>query len=250
MSDQSASTEIVVAHNKDEIASIMAVIERVALNPNADIAKMEKLLDMQERVLSRNSRMAFNAALAQMQSELPSIAENGAIKVGAEVRSRYAMFEDINDAVKPVLQKHGFAISFRIKQESHIEVTAILSHRDGHSEETTMRLSADTSGSKNAVQAIGSAVSYGKRYTMMAMLNITSRDNNDRDDDGQGTSVFLPHEQAVEIDKLITKVGADKTKFLTFMGVDDVRKILAKDYQKALNALNAKEKQPKKGNAA
>ena len=233
MTDKPETTEIVVAKAPDQITSIMSVIERIALNPDVDIAKMEKLLDMQERVLNRNSRMAFASDLAAMQSELPSIAENGAISVENKVRSKYATFEDINDAVKPVLQKHGFAISFRVKQENQIEVTAILSHREGHVEETSMKLPSDTSGSKNAVQAIGSAVSYGKRYTMMAMLNITSRAPADRDDDGQGATAVIPHEQAAEIDLLIAEVKANKKKFLERLGVDDVRKILAKDYDKA-----------------
>jgi hypothetical protein len=237
MVDEKESKVVAVAGNADQVSSIMAVIERVALNPDVDIAKMEKLLDMQERVLNRNSRMAFASDLAEMQSELPSVAENGAIKVGNEVRSKYATFEDINDAIKPVLQKHGFAISFRVKQDAQIEVTAILSHREGHVEETSLKLPSDTSGAKNAVQAIGSAVSYGKRYTMMAMLNITSRAAVDRDDDGQGTSAALPHEQAAEIDLQIAEVKANKKKFLERLGVDDVRKIPAKDYEKAKSLL-------------
>jgi hypothetical protein len=237
MVDESESTVLAVASNTDQVSSIMAVIERVALNPDVDIAKMEKLLDMQERVLNRNSRMAFASDLAAMQSEMPSIAENGAIMHDKKLHSRYATFEDINDAVKPVLQAHGFAISFRVKQDAQIEVTAILSHRQGHIEETCLRLPSDTSGAKNAVQAIGSAVSYGKRYTMMAMLNITSRAPADRDDDGQDTSSVLPHEQAAEIDLLIAEAKANKKKFLERLGVDDVRKIPAKDYHKAKSLL-------------
>ena len=228
-----------VATNNPNTA-LLSVIERVALDPKADIEKLERMLAMQERILDRDARMAFASALSQMQADLPSIDQNGRIEHNGKLISTYATFEDINDVVKPVLQRHGFAVSFRIKQaEAKIEVTAILSHRDGHSEETSMALPADTSGAKNAVQAQGSSVSYGKRYTLCALLNITTRGE---DDDGRGEKAVLPHERAVEIDLMIGEVSADKAKFLQFMGVGDVRQILAKDYAKAKNALQAKKK--------
>ena len=177
----------VVEPKPEPVSGILAVIERAALNPEVDIQKMEKLLDMQERILERNARMAFDSALAAMQQDMPEIAQNGEIQHGGKLISRYAKFEDINEAVKPVLQKYGFAVSFRIKQpEGKIEVTARLSHREGHAEETSIVLPADTSGAKNAVQAQGSSVAYGKRYAMCALLNISTRGE---DDDGQGHRV-------------------------------------------------------------
>ncbi|MEQ5766564.1 ERF family protein [Halomonas sp. H33-56] len=155
--------------------AIIQVIERAALNPEVDIDKMERLLQMQERVLDRQALMAYSAAMAAMQTELPSIAERGQGNNGA-----YATLEDIVDTVRPIMQKHGFAVSFRIQtQERGIQVTGVLMHQDGHREETSMLLPADTSGSKNAVQAFGSSTSYGKRYVLCALLNITTRGQDD-----------------------------------------------------------------------
>nr|WP_298410488.1 ERF family protein [uncultured Halomonas sp.] len=161
--------------------AIIQVIERAALNPEVDIDKMERLLQMQERVLDRQALMAYSAAMAAMQTELPSIAERGKGNNG-----HYATLEDIVDTVRPILQKHGFAVSFRIvTQERGIEVTGVLMHRDGHREETSMLLPADVSGNKNAVQAFGSSTSYGKRYVLCALLNITTRG---QDDDGHAAA--------------------------------------------------------------
>lgn len=173
------STEL----EKNETSAIVAVIEKCALNPNVDVAKMEKLLDLQERILNRNSKMAFMADMAMMQNELPEIEKNGAIKIHGKVQSRYAKFEDINEKIKPILKKFNFAVSFKIKQEAtKIIITSILSHAMGHSEETEIELPHDNSGNKNSVQAVGSTISYGKRYTMCALLNISVRDE---DDDAQ-----------------------------------------------------------------
>lgn len=167
---------------QSEATALIQAIERAAINPAVDVDKMERLLQMQERILARNAEVAFSAAFAEMQSELPVITERGQIVVNDVVRSEYATFEDINEAVKPILHRHGFGVSFRTDFSDGITITAVLTHRQGHREQTSMKLPADTSGSKNVVQAIGSSVSYGKRYTMQALLNITS---SGEDDDGE-----------------------------------------------------------------
>jgi hypothetical protein len=169
-----------------EASAIIHMIERAATNPAVDIDKMERLLDMQERVMARHARVAYAAALAEMQPDLPIIAEKGEIVHSGKLQSTYARWEDINEAIRPVLAKHGFALSFRTgRTDTQIIITGVLSHREGHSEETTMHLPVDTSGSKNAVQAVGSSTSYGKRYTAQALLNLTSRAKDDQDDDGE-----------------------------------------------------------------
>ncbi len=160
---------------QNEMTSMLSIIERVALNPDADIEKMQKLLDMRLQLMNRDAQQAFAAAFAEMQPELPEIAERAKAH-----NSKYATLEDINEAVKPILAKHGFGLSFRVNQESGaIRVTGIISHKGGHSESTEMTLPADTGGSKNAVQAIGSSVSYAKRYVLSALLNISTRGEDD-----------------------------------------------------------------------
>ena len=170
-----------VAPSEHQSQSLLPMIDKLVERPDFDVAKLEKLLDMQERVMNRSAMEQFNSAMASMQCDLPSIAERGQAH-----NTKYATFEDINDVVKPVMQRHGFAISFRVSNiQGGIEVTGVLMHKGGHREETTMTLPLDTSGSKNAVQAVGSSVSYGKRYVMSAMLNLTTRGE---DDDGNSAA--------------------------------------------------------------
>ena len=161
---------------QNETAAIMSMIERVATSPDADINKLEKMLEMQERVLDRNAKQAFTADLAAMQEDLPRVIEHGE----GHNKAKFAKLEDINDAIRPILHKYGFAVTFRIKNESNlIWVYTVLSHKQGHSEETSIPLALDTSGSKNPVQAVGSSISYGKRYGICAMLNISTGDDVD-----------------------------------------------------------------------
>jgi len=158
-----------------EVTSMLAVISRAASDPSVDMDKMDRLLQMHERMQDRQAAADFAAALADMQDELPSIGERG----NAANRYTYALWEDINAAIKPVLKRHGFALSFRTSFDDGIAVTGVLSHRSGHREETTIKLPADSSGNKNAVQAVASSVSYGKRYTAGALLNLTSHGEDD-----------------------------------------------------------------------
>lgn len=193
------------AHPTADSTAIIQVIERAALNPDVDIDKMERLLQMQERVMDRQAMMAYSAAMAAMQTELPSIEERGQTNNGC-----YATLEDIVDTVRPILQKHGFAVSFRIQtQERGIQVTGVLMHKDGHREETSMLLPADMSGNKNAVQAFGSSTSYGKRYVLCALLNITTRG---QDDNGQTSTRAAVKRvtafQAGQIQRLISQCPA------------------------------------------
>jgi len=228
-----------------DAASIMEVIDRAARDPNTDVDKLERLMGLYERVKAGSAKAAFDNALAQMQPKLPVIAERGKINIGSGKAQGYALWEDINEAIKPFLAEHGFTISFRTGfEDEKVVVTCVLS-RDGHSEETTMKLPVDTSGSKNTVQAFGSSTSYGKRYTAMALLNLTSRGE---DDDGKaGGAKCITEQQAADLHALIEEVKADKVKFLDFIGADTVETIPAKNYRAAVAALNAKRHQTAKG---
>lgn len=189
----------------------MAVISRAAADPTCDIDKLERLMAMHERMQARDAEAEFNAAMAAMQSDIPSIAERGAIVVNGQKRSDYATFEDINDVIKPIMQQHGFAITFKVENIAQgLSVTGILMHRAGHRESTTMLLPLDTSGSKNAVQAVGSSTSYGKRYVMSALLNLTTRGE---DDDGHAAvpSATVTTIQARQLQSLLDKCS-DKAK--------------------------------------
>ena len=160
-------------------AAMMATITRAAADPNVDIEKMERLWAMKERMDARAAEVAYADAFAAMQLELPAIAERGKAEVNGSVRYTFAKWEDINTAIKPVLAKHGFALSFRTDFSAGITVSGVLQHRLGHREETAITLPSDKSGSKNDVQAVASAVSYGKRYTAAALLNLTSHGEDD-----------------------------------------------------------------------
>lgn len=235
----------VTKHEPSEVADysggLLEVIARAARDPNVDIDKMERLIAMRERVEDRAARAAYFSALAAMQPNLPVITERGGIKDrNGNVQSTYALWEDVNEAIRPVLAEYGFALSFKTRRtENEITVTGVLSHREGHSEETELSLPSDTSGSKNAVQAVGSSTSYGKRYTAFALLNITSQGE---DDDGRraGSPEPVSVEQLDELLRRAAEVGADVPRFCSTLKVSSLAMLPAGRYTEAMRLLDRK----------
>src|SRR5215831_2308363 len=141
--------------------ALLEIISRAARDPQSDVGKLERLMGMYERMLAQSALSAFNADLALMLPELPEVKEAGSIKDRAgEVQSRYALWEDTQKEIKPVLARYGFGMTFDTSSsEGKVRVVAKLSHRQGHVETTELEMPLDTSGSKNLVQAYGSAIS-------------------------------------------------------------------------------------------
>lgn len=232
MNDLAHKQETQLAQPASESAQVLAVIERVAANPDADIDKLERLLDMQERVMNRNAMQAFSADMAAMQAELPTVAETAK----GHNNAKYAPLEKINEVIRPVLQKYGFAVTFRTEQQDGaVSITAVLSHKQGHHQESTLVLPNDTSGNKNLVQAIGSTVSYGKRYALCALLNISTGD--DTDGRPQQAPATLSAQQAKQLRDAAQMAGVDEAYICKTGNVSTVEDLPAERFTAALNHL-------------
>lgn len=225
----------VVAMNEPASVSVMTPMDMLnkAVAQGADINVLEKLMGLQERWEANQARKAFNEAMSAAKTEIPAIVRNRS----GNNSKKYADFAAIAAVVDPILAKHGLSYRFRSVQDERINVTCVLSHKAGHSEETTLAGPADTSGNKNAVQAIGSTLMYLQRYSLVQALGLATSD----DDDGRagGTNVITP-EQAGDIHALIQETASDKVKFLDWLGVEAVEQIPATKLQVAVKALNDK----------
>lgn len=234
-------------------------IDRVLRDTSIPMDRLREAFELRRELKAEYSKTAFDAALAELQPELPVIDRNGRIEIRAKASngertgaiqqsSGYALWEDINEGIKPFLAKHGFGLRFitGLAEDGRIKVTCILSHREGHREETSMILPHDSSGSKNAVQAIGSSTSYGKRYTASAILNLTSRMKEDADDDGKkGGGIHLVNDDQVKVlQTLITNTKSDIGKFLAFFKVGSLSDLPQSKMDEAVKMLNQKAKVP------
>jgi len=170
---------------------MISMIERVAMDPQSDLEKLEKMLEMKERHDAAQARSAYAAAFALASSDFPNIPLNGKGHNGKP----YALLKDIMSGTRPALSKQGLALTFAIDTSDKIKVTAKLMHKAGHCETTSIVLPSDSSGSKNAVQAVGSSQTYGQRYTAQAILGLSLGEDTEDDGRGAGEAPKRPNDQ-------------------------------------------------------
>lgn len=228
-------------------ASLMEVITRAASDPAVDIDKLERLIAMQERIEARNAKAAFLEAKIAMRPHLPSIDMRGRIvikdKNSGEITQEtpFAKFEDIQLVIEPILTEHGFDLSFKngLSEEGKVRVTTILTHRDGHSEDTYFDLPHDSSGSKNSVQAVGSSTSYAKRYGVVSILNLRVAG---QDDDGETAIAEMPDDEWAKLVQLLeaTKTNADVMLKALGIKAPNIKTLNEKQYATVIDALNRK----------
>ena len=205
----------------------------------ADLGSVKEMLAVSRELAADQARNAFNEAVASAKSELPAIAKNSKGHNG----KRYANFAAYAAVVDPVIAKYGLRYRFKTEQADRITVTCVLSHKSGHAEESSLSGPADSSGSKNAIQAIGSTLTYLQRYTLIQALGLAAAD----DDDGQKSedrhSGPISQEQVSKVLALIEETGTDIEKFCQYLGVEDVPHIPASVLPRALAVLEKKKAQ-------
>jgi hypothetical protein len=224
-----------------EPANMLDVIARAASDRDTDVSKMEKLLEMYERISAKNAEVAFNAAMRAAQEEMPKILRN---KENQQTNSRYADLEKVNAAIVPVYTKHGFSLSFGTADcpiPGHYRVTCLVSHVDGHSRSYQADVPADMTGmkgnqNKTATHGFVSTMSYGRRYLTLLVFNITLTNE---DTDGN-TGETVSEDQIANIEALITEVKADKAKFLKYLKVKSLEEIPVASYSTVVKLLEAK----------
>ncbi len=223
-------------------ATVMEAIKQMAVDPRVDVEKFERLIALQERMVAVQAKQSFFASMARLQPKLPVITKHGRIEIRGTVQSTYAKYEDIDAAIRPLLNEEGFAFSFTTTTPAAntMRIVCRLSHRDGHSEESEVTLPNDTSGSKNGTQGVGSTFSYGKRYLVTSALNIITRD----EDDDATKAAYQPisDDNVMKLEDFIHEVGADKAAFLKFMDVERLSQIQNREFAKAMNALKSKQR--------
>jgi ERF superfamily len=252
---------------------ILAMIERAARDPEVNVDKFERLMGMRRALEAERASIAFAEAFAELGPDLPAIDRNGRIliyakalrdraeKEGPQVfegqlpqqKTAYATLDDILEALRRPLSEHGFSLRFEHETQAvgdsfRIISTAVLRHRLGHEERaSTPPLQHDASGSKNAVQAVGSALTYGRRYALMALLPIVSHAPQDADDDGRGAvSPPIDADQLAYIEQQLRDTDSNVPIFLATLGARGaLAELTVKQYQRGLELLAEKKRRAK-----
>lgn len=231
-----------------ETAVLLGMLERASADPTHDVGRMERLFALYEKAAERSARSAYLDALMRAKAELPKIIKAGSAsyedKNSKEKKEafRYAKWEDVCQQIEPVLARHGMVLTFVTDQPdaARVSITGILSHRDGHSERATMALGCDASGGKNNAQGWGSAISYGKRYTSFALLNLVGQDDKDTD---AAPPLADTTTALADLKALIAEVKANTGRICEHFSVETLDDLTAKQISEVMTGLRARQRQ-------
>lgn len=170
---------------------IFQIIERAARDPNVDIDKMERLINMQERERARQAELEFDNAMATAQAEMQPVRVDS---YNPQTKSKYSSYAALDNAIRPIYARHGFSLSFDTSDGAapdHVRILCKVAHRGGHRERPRIDMPADGKGAKGGdvmtrTHAMGSAVSYGKRYLLGMIFNLATT----KDDDGNAAGGY------------------------------------------------------------
>ena len=127
---------------ENNIDPMLSMIERVALDSNADVSKLEKMIELQERVMANQAKQHFDQAMLNFQIKKPVIEKNAVAN-----KTKYAKLPNIQAAIDPVLREYGLFTRWytTATQSGKTRVTCIVTHIGGHSETSSMDVSPDKS---------------------------------------------------------------------------------------------------------
>ena len=226
--------------NKNDVTVVRglspAEVIMQAVKSDTDLEKLAKAMELQERFEATQAKKAYHVAMAAFKSNPPKINKDKSVAY-KEVRYSHASLANVTEKINAELSKHGLSAAWTTKQNGQVEVTCKITHAQGHSEETTLKAGADSTGSKNSIQAIGSTITYLQRYTILALTGLAT---SDQDDDGkisEGEEGFITADQATHIKNMLEFSGANKMKLLSYLNAAKVEDILAKDYNRAIKGI-------------
>jgi len=179
--------------------------------------------DMTKNIATALAKAQMNMGKALKQSNNPHF------------RSKYADLGSVMDACLPALNDAGIALIQPTGEDEH-----------GRFVETIL-CRVPLIVAKNDMQGFGSAVTYGRRYGLMAMAGIAPED-----DDGNAAAKAAPKDapkkditadQYREIVGLIEETGSDEAKLLSFLKVDALEQLTEQAASNAIVMLKKKQAQ-------
>lgn len=173
----------------DDSAAMLQIIQSMATNPACDIEKLERLMQLKERMDAKQAEAEFNAALSRVQGGMGRVEADA---TNSQTRSQYATYGKLDKAVRPIYSREGFSLSFSTEAapEGFVGMVCFVSHSAGHTREYRALVPSDGKGAKGGdvmtkTHAFGSGTSYGMRYLLKMIFNIAI---GEEDDDGNAAS--------------------------------------------------------------
>ena len=182
------------------------------------------------------------AALCKAQEVMPKAKMSGRNlrfeNKAAGITGAFANLDDVLDAVKGSLSKHGIALTqHAYSHRGEVGVETMLLHSSGQ----WMRSRFGVPAGKHDAQAYGSIVSYCRRYALSSICGISADEDQDGEDIKEVTE-YITGAQVTTIKKALRSAGIEEARLLKYKGIDNLAQLEAGDYQAALTMIKAQKK--------
>tara|TARA_R110000744_G_scaffold107013_8_gene203452 strand:+ start:2482 stop:3045 length:564 start_codon:yes stop_codon:yes gene_type:complete len=182
---------------------------------------------------SKKDDGSFDSAMVSAQKLI-----GGARKTATNphFKSKYADLKECFNACSDILNDHGIHITQPVCGD---KVVTILTHISGAVREDGGVPLLGYQNAKNPMQALGSAITYARRYGLCSMVGIAPED-----DDGnslvQETAGPISAKQVEVLEGVGEMVGADMVAFCKYLKVDSLKELPENKYNAAMAALEKK----------
>jgi len=235
-------TALALANQQEPTTTTPAMLLNIAIEKGADLEKLEKLMDLQIKWEENQARKAYYKAMADFKANPPEIEKDKHVKYTTQkgvTEYDHASLGNVTQQISAALGEHGLSAAWKTTQNAaRITVTCRISHALGYGEETSLEAAHDDSGGKNAIQSLGSTITYLERYTLLALTGLATHD---QDDDGKEAApiAYISEKQKSTIVDMLSAKERTEAKFLEFMKCESLDKIPEADFKKAMEAIRA-----------
>ena len=211
-----------------------------------DVAVVERLVALQERSEDRAAARSIHVAIAEFQSEVPSIAKTKEVdypsRSGVPVRYSYAPLDVIADTIREPL--HAVGLSYTWDSETGpngVECVCTVRHVDGGQLQASFTSPlTDESTKMSGPQRTAAALTYARRQSLIQALGLTSTDTDTDAEDAALDGEPIDVGQRGELTQYITESGADLKRFLDLLNITTLEELDRSRFEEARDLLRRK----------
>lgn len=187
------------------------------------VGVMKELTLLMERADSRQAEKDFAKAFNALQAKMPRItADRKVPDKNGNLKYKFAAFEDIMEAISPLLIEFGFTVTFSMGYEGdRVIQTCTVQHMNGHSRSNSFaaRIGSGPPGA-SAAQADGASSTYAKRFALCNAFNIIVETDTDAQLDVRQEGEPITPEQVAYLKETLKDTAFNEATFWTLAGVE------------------------------
>jgi hypothetical protein len=232
----------------DPSNQLLMMIERFVMDPSIPIERLDWLYEKRQLVIAEQREQEYDRSMALAQAEMVPVTKD---LHNDHTKSDYASYKALDDAVRPIYSRHGFAPSFNQgvippemlsqydRDDKMMRVDCRVSHNGGCARVYHIDMPTSGKGAKGGdvmtgTHARGSGFAYAQRYLLRNIFNIavTKREDDDGNAAGGGKTMSdapgnqaLNEKQVEVIRQKIVEANADVEKLCAFISNLAKRKI-------------------------